>query len=108
MSEIAVPQSFSIPENVSMADSVFRHEKESPEFVAFERPMDGKWVKVSAREFADQVRSVAKGLMASGVEFGDRVAIHGDTVVVGAKGALLGRGEQGLADQLLQRVVVLG
>ncbi|WP_407444887.1 AMP-dependent synthetase/ligase [Rhodococcus sp. (in: high G+C Gram-positive bacteria)] len=79
MSEIAVPQSFSIPENVSMADSVFRHEKESPEFVAFERPMDGKWVKVSAREFADQVRSVAKGLMASGIELGDRVAILAGT-----------------------------
>ena len=75
MSEIAVPQSFSIPENTSMADSVFRHEKESPEFVPFERLVDGKWVPVTARQFASEVRAVAKGLMASGIELGDRVAV---------------------------------
>src|SRR5690606_6098428 len=75
VSEIAVPQSFSIPENTSMADSVFRHEKESPEFVPFERLVDGRWVPVTAREFAAEVRAVAKGLMASGIELGDRVAV---------------------------------
>jgi len=75
VSEIAVPQSFSIPENTSMADSVFRHEKESPEFVPFERLVDGKWVPVTARQFASEVRAVAKGLMASGIELGDRVAV---------------------------------
>ncbi|UYP20110.1 long-chain fatty acid--CoA ligase [Rhodococcus sp. Z13] len=75
MREIAVPQSFSIAENTSMADSVFRHEKESPNFVPFERLIDGKWVPVTAREFAAQVRAVAKGLIASGIELGDRVAI---------------------------------
>ncbi|MGU3582224.1 AMP-dependent synthetase/ligase [Rhodococcus sp. C26F] len=75
MSEIAVPQSFSIPENTSMADSVFRHEKESPEFVPFERLVDGRWVPVTARQFASEVRAVAKGLMASGIELGDRVAV---------------------------------
>ncbi|MBS9373222.1 AMP-dependent synthetase/ligase [Rhodococcus sp. B50] len=75
MSEIAVPQSFSIPENTSMADSVFRHEKESPEFVPFERLVDGKWVPVTARQFASEVRAVAKGLIASGIELGDRVAV---------------------------------
>ena len=75
MSEIAVPQSLSIPENTSMADSVFRHEKESPEFVPFERLVDGKWAPVTARQFASEVRAVAKGLIASGIELGDRVAI---------------------------------
>ncbi|MEU5841791.1 long-chain fatty acid--CoA ligase [Rhodococcus sp. NPDC047139] len=79
MSEIAVPQSFSIAENTSMADTVFRHEKESPEFVPFERLVDGKWVPVTARQFAAEVRSVAKGLIASGIELGDRVAILSST-----------------------------
>ncbi|MEE2033448.1 AMP-dependent synthetase/ligase [Rhodococcus chondri] len=79
MSEIAVPQSFSIGEDVSMADSVFRHEKESPDFVPFERLVDGRWVPVTAREFAAEVRAVAKGLIASGIELGDRVAILSST-----------------------------
>ncbi|MFZ2530740.1 MAG: long-chain fatty acid--CoA ligase [Rhodococcus sp. (in: high G+C Gram-positive bacteria)] len=79
MSEISVPQTFSIPEDASMADSVFRHEKESPNFVPFERYVDGTWVKVTAKEFADQVRAVAKGLIASGIELGDRVALLSST-----------------------------
>ncbi|MCK8671844.1 long-chain fatty acid--CoA ligase [Rhodococcus sp. HM1] len=79
MSEISVPQSFSIPEDASMADSVFRHEKESPDFVPFERLIDGTWTKVTAKEFAAQVRAVAKGLIASGIELGDRVAILSST-----------------------------
>ncbi|WP_068157740.1 AMP-dependent synthetase/ligase [Rhodococcus phenolicus] len=79
MSEISVPQTFSIPEDASMADSVFRHEKESPNFVPFERLVDGTWTKVTAKEFADQVRAVAKGLIASGIELGDRVALLSST-----------------------------
>ncbi|MDM7490244.1 long-chain fatty acid--CoA ligase [Rhodococcus sp. CSLK01-03] len=79
MKEFAVPQSFSIPEDASMADAVFRHEKESPTWVPFERRIDGRWVSVTAAEFAAQVRGVAKGLMASGIELGDRVAILSST-----------------------------
>ncbi|OOL30185.1 long-chain fatty acid--CoA ligase [Rhodococcus rhodochrous] len=79
MREFAVPQSFSIPEDASMADAVFRHEKESPTWVPFERRVDGRWVSVTAAEFAAQVRGVAKGLMASGIELGDRVAILSST-----------------------------
>ncbi|MGX7728839.1 AMP-dependent synthetase/ligase [Rhodococcus sp. 2H158] len=79
MREFAVPQSFSIPEDASMADAVFRHEKESPTWVPFERRIDGRWVSVTAAEFAAQVRGVAKGLMASGIELGDRVAILSST-----------------------------
>nr|WP_206024227.1 long-chain fatty acid--CoA ligase [Rhodococcus sp. 14C212] len=62
-----------------MADAVFRHEKESPTWVPFERRVDGRWVSVTAAEFAAQVRGVAKGLMASGIELGDRVAILAST-----------------------------
>ncbi|MCJ0904738.1 long-chain fatty acid--CoA ligase [Rhodococcus sp. ARC_M6] len=75
MREFSVPQSFSIPENASMADSVFRHAEEDPTFVPFKRNVNGSWVDVTAAEFAKQVSSVAKGLIASGVELGDRVAI---------------------------------
>ena len=58
-----------------MADSVFRHAEEDPTFVPFKGPANGGWVDVTAAEFAEQVSAVAKGLIASGVELGDRVAI---------------------------------
>ncbi|MFG1784382.1 AMP-dependent synthetase/ligase [Rhodococcus oryzae] len=75
MREFEVPASFSIPEDISMADTVFRLEKESPQHVPFKRLVDGSWVDVTAAEFATQVKGVAKGLMASGIALGDRVAI---------------------------------
>ncbi|SDH04099.1 long-chain acyl-CoA synthetase [Rhodococcus triatomae] len=62
-----------------MADSVFRHAAEDPTFVPFKRPVDGAWVDVTAAEFAKQVSAVAKGLIASGIELGDRVAILSST-----------------------------
>ena len=37
-------------------------------------PVGGGWTAVSARAFADEVTAVAKGLVASGVDPGDRVA----------------------------------
>jgi len=73
--EFEVPASFSIPEDISMADTVFRLEKESPQHVPFKRLVNGSWVDVTAAEFATQVKGVAKGLMASGIALGDRVAI---------------------------------
>ncbi|MGW6375806.1 AMP-dependent synthetase/ligase [Rhodococcus sp. NPDC055112] len=75
MREFEVPASFSIPEDISMADTVFRLEKESPQHVPFKRLVNGAWVNVTAAEFAAQVKGVAKGLMASGIALGDRVAI---------------------------------
>lgn len=62
-----------------MADTVFRHAEEDPGFVAFNRKVGGRWVDVTAAEFAEQVAAVAKGLIASGVGLGDRVAIMSST-----------------------------
>ena len=58
-----------------MADTVFRHETESPNIVPFQRLIGGTWTDVTASQFAKEVKAVAKGLIASGVELGDRVAI---------------------------------
>ncbi|MBY6411562.1 long-chain fatty acid--CoA ligase [Rhodococcus sp. BP-252] len=75
MREYSVPASFTIPDDVSMADTVFRYEKESPNLVPFQRLVNGSWVDVTAKQFAQEVAGVAKGLIASGIELGDRVAI---------------------------------
>ncbi|SNS86690.1 AMP-dependent synthetase/ligase [Rhodococcoides kyotonense] len=75
MREYSVPASFTIPDDASMADTVFRYEKESPNLVPFQRLVDGAWSDVTAAQFAREVKGVAKGLIASGIELGDRVAI---------------------------------
>lgn len=75
MREYSVPASFTIPDDASMADTVFRYEKESPNLVPFQRLVGGTWTDVKASTFAKEVAAVAKGLIASGVELGDRVAI---------------------------------
>jgi len=73
--EYSVPASFTIPDDASMADTVYRYEKESPNFVPFQRLENGNWTDITAARFATEVAAAAKGLIASGIELGDRVAI---------------------------------
>ncbi|MEK8070557.1 AMP-dependent synthetase/ligase [Rhodococcoides navarretei] len=75
MREYSVPASFTIPDDASMADTVYRYEKESPNFVPFQRLENGNWTDITAARFAKEVAAAAKGLIASGIELGDRVAI---------------------------------
>ena len=46
---------------------------------SFRRRIDGGWIDVTAREFAGQVTAVAKGLIAAGIEHGDRIALMSKT-----------------------------
>ena len=80
MREFEVPATYTIPDDASMAESVFRLAKDSPTFVPFKLPVSGGgWSDVTAAEFAENVTAVAKGLIASGVNLGDRVAIMATT-----------------------------
>ncbi|BEK98623.1 AMP-dependent synthetase/ligase [Nocardia seriolae] len=80
MREFEVPATYTIPENANMSDGAFRHAAQTPDLVVFNTP-DGKggWNDVTATEFAKAVTDVAKGLVASGIELGDRVAIMAAT-----------------------------
>ncbi|MGO4760297.1 AMP-binding protein, partial [Streptomyces sp. 2MCAF27] len=63
-----------------LADPVFDHADADPDRVALGRKTaDGEWLDVSSGEFRDQVMGLAKGLLAQGVRFGDRVAIMSRT-----------------------------
>ena len=76
MREFEVPASYTIPDDASMANTVFEQAKKAPGFIPFKIPAaGGGWTDVTAKQFAEQVTAVAKGLIASGVELGDRVAI---------------------------------
>jgi len=50
-----------------------------PERIMLSRPLGDGWQKVTAKEFESEVRTTAKGLIASGVGAGDRVAIMART-----------------------------
>ena len=50
-----------------------------PERILVSRPLGDGWQAVSAREFEAEIRATAKGLIASGIQLGDRVAIMART-----------------------------
>jgi len=50
-----------------------------PERIMLSRPLGEGWQPVTAREFEAEVRGAAKGLIAAGIQIGDRVAIMART-----------------------------
>ena len=50
-----------------------------PERITMSRPLGEGWLPVTAREVDQEVRATAKGLIAAGVQIGDRVAIMART-----------------------------
>ncbi|BBZ13441.1 long-chain-fatty-acid--CoA ligase FadD15 [Mycobacterium branderi] len=66
-------------ERDNVVAAVFEHERDDPDFVIFQRLVDGAWTDVTCAEVADQIRSAASGLIAEGVQAGDRVAIFSAT-----------------------------
>ncbi|SDE27484.1 AMP-dependent synthetase/ligase [Rhodococcus tukisamuensis] len=79
MREFSVPSTFIVPEDASAVDGVFKHAAERPDLVIFKRQTGGTWADVTAAEFASQVTAVAKGLIALGVQPGDRVGLMSAT-----------------------------
>jgi long-chain acyl-CoA synthetase len=73
--EYSVPATFTVDEHDNIVSSVFSHERDDPEHVIFQRLVDGAWTDVTCKEAAGQIRSAALGLIAEGVNAGDRVAI---------------------------------
>src|SRR3954470_8039706 len=58
-----------------LAQNVAEHGDE----VGLRRQVGGEWTDVTWREFGEQVSGVAKGLIAAGVQAGDRVALQAKT-----------------------------
>lgn len=79
MQEYSTPQVIEVEDSSALPDAVFAHADTAPDDVVFTRKVDGRWAPVTAKEFATEVRSLAAGLIASGVRAGDRVGLMSKT-----------------------------
>lgn len=85
MSPTTMPQSstpvvgFEVDVTSSTTDIFLRKVTEDPNRPLLATPVDDGWSEVSAGDFLAQVKAAAKGLIAAGVEVGDRIAIFGPT-----------------------------
>jgi long-chain acyl-CoA synthetase len=78
--EYSTPALVEIPPSANLADVVFRRAADEPDAVVMRRKADGGgWRDVTAREFRDEVMPLAKGLIAAGIQAGDRVALMSRT-----------------------------
>jgi long-chain acyl-CoA synthetase len=77
--ELSVPAPFTVGEHDNIVAAVFEHERNDPDAVIFQRQVDGTWTDVTCAAAAAQIRSTALGLIADGVQPGDRVAIFSAT-----------------------------
>jgi long-chain acyl-CoA synthetase len=78
--EFSLPALAEIPATANLAGAVFRRAAEQPRAVLLRRPgPSGSWQDVTASQFSAEVVAVAKGLVAAGIEAGDRVALMSHT-----------------------------
>jgi long-chain acyl-CoA synthetase len=78
--EVSVPALVPAVTHGSLADIPFHNAREAPDDAVLSvKDAQGAWRDVSAAQFAEDVLAVAKGLIAEGLEPGDRVAIMSRT-----------------------------
>ncbi|MGH3425305.1 MAG: AMP-dependent synthetase/ligase, partial [Nocardioidaceae bacterium] len=71
----ATPPTYEVPTSGNLTDDVRAAVAERPDAVAFSVKVDGSWEDVTIGQFRDDVVAVAKGLVAAGVQPGDRVVL---------------------------------
>ena len=79
MREYTSAPTFTVSDHENAVLRVFAHAESHPDRVMYTRPESGGWVDVTAKDFGALVIGVAKGLIANGVQPGDRVALLSST-----------------------------
>jgi long-chain acyl-CoA synthetase len=75
MQEFSVPAAYVVKPEDNITDDVFANARNWPEATGLKRKVNGTWAPVTWREFADDVRAVAAGFIAAGIQSGDRVGL---------------------------------
>ena len=79
MNEITIPSIIPSAVAGNLTNLIAERAWFEPERVVVSRPLGDGWQAVTAKEYEAEIRSVAKGLIASGISIGDRVAIMAKT-----------------------------
>jgi long-chain acyl-CoA synthetase len=79
MQEFSVPAAYIVKPDDNITDDVFTNAQNWPGRVGLKRRVNGTWAPVTWREFADQVRDIAAGFLAAGIQPGDRVGLMSRT-----------------------------
>ena len=78
MRELTIP-SAGEPGQRNAAEVVFDNARTKPDHVSLRVREGDRWTDVTAADFAGQVSALAKGLLAAGIEAGERVAVMSKT-----------------------------
>lgn len=79
MREYSSPPAPQVPTTGNLTDDVLAAARAHPARVTFSRATAGGWTDITAAEFLATVAAAAKGLVAAGVEPGDRVGLYSAT-----------------------------
>ncbi|MFM1758693.1 MAG: hypothetical protein RL193_1270, partial [Actinomycetota bacterium] len=79
MNEITIPAIVPVATEGNLTKLVADRAWFEPARVILSKPLGDGWQPVTAREFETEVRETAKGLIAAGIQVGDRVGIMART-----------------------------
>lgn len=79
MREVTEAALVAVPEAGSLCDDVTRRAAQQPDDIMLRRRRGEQWLNVTTKQFQAEVMAVAKGLIAAGVQPGDRVGLMSTT-----------------------------
>jgi long-chain acyl-CoA synthetase len=79
MQEFSMPVAYAVKPDDNITDDVFVNARNWPGTTGLKRKVKGTWAPVTWLEFADEVRAVAAGFIAAGIQSGDRVGLMSRT-----------------------------
>ncbi|WP_109522686.1 MULTISPECIES: AMP-dependent synthetase/ligase [Nocardia] len=79
MREFGLPALYHVPSDANLTDLIERNAEQFPDVAVISRKVDGDWGDLTAGRFRTEVSATAKGLIANGVQVGDRVAVMSRT-----------------------------
>src|SRR5262249_43533506 len=77
--EFTIPPIVTVADDANLTDALRQHASQRPDLVLFSRRIGDSWSDVTAAQFAREVTGVAKGLVAAGIQPGQRVGLMSKT-----------------------------